>query len=113
MEVRSMTTVLPVETIADAVRSWGSLLGVAPAFVDGERWAQFNIGGSKLALAGPGQGIRRAGLMVRVDDLEASRTEIAGAGLDVSAIQTGPHERFFEALTRDGWQVTFYCPSPA
>ena len=35
-----------------AAKVWAALLGVAPTFVDGDRWAQFDVNGKRIALAG-------------------------------------------------------------
>ena len=44
MDIKGITTVFPVANIAAGVAKWREILGADPAFVDGERWAQFNIG---------------------------------------------------------------------
>ena len=36
----------------EAVGQWSTLLGVEPTFVDGDRWAQLDIGDTRLSLAG-------------------------------------------------------------
>ena len=52
MEVQSIATVLPVDDVAAAARAFAALLGAAPTFVDGDRWAQFDVAGRRVALAG-------------------------------------------------------------
>lgn len=110
MDIRSMTTVFPVADIAAGVRQWREILGVDPAFVDGERWAQFNIGANRIALAGPGQGNGKPGVMIKVDDLAVTQARLRDAGLHSGEAQTGPHERFFEVAAGEGCVATFYSP---
>jgi catechol 2,3-dioxygenase-like lactoylglutathione lyase family enzyme len=76
----SITPVLPVPDLAEAVAYWTDLLGIAPTFVDGDRWAQFDLGPSRLALAGTDRMTDAAGVMVKVETLDAVEHE------------RGPHE---------------------
>lgn len=112
MAIATVTTVLPVSDVRAAVDVWRTILGVEPAFVDGERWAQFNAGTTRIALAGGDQAQRAPAIMLKVDDLAAERARMAQSGASVSDIQAGPHELYFEVHATDGWRATFYCAKP-
>ena len=73
MTIESFATVVPVPNLADGVAFWSSLLGVEPTFVDGDRWAQFDMGGRRIALAGTDRFSEVPSLMLRPSDLEATR----------------------------------------
>jgi hypothetical protein len=110
MNVERMATVLPVADLAGAVAAWTSLLGVEPTFVDGDRWAQFDVAGSRIALAGSDRASDEPGLMLKVADLDAARGEAAALGLAVSEPQTGPHEIRATITGPDGVPVVLYAP---
>ena len=113
MDIQGVTPVLPVDDMAQAVQVWSALLGVAPTFVDGDRWAQFDVAGKRIALAGTDRTSDQAGLMIKVADLAEARRAAVGQGLVAGDIQTGPHEIRFVAAAPGGWPVTFYAPKPA
>ena len=52
MSIESFATVIPVPDLHEAVAFWQQLLGTEPTFVDGDRWAQFDVGGRRISLAG-------------------------------------------------------------
>lgn len=108
--VEKLATVLPVEDMQAAVAAWSALLGAPPTFVDGDRWAQFDVAGSRLALAGADRTSDRAGVMVKVVDLEAAHGQLAQAGFAPDAVETGPHERRFAVAMPGGWAATLYQP---
>ncbi|MEE2806483.1 MAG: hypothetical protein VYB10_05230 [Actinomycetota bacterium] len=45
MTATSVSSVIPVTNMTAAVERWEQLLGLPPTFVDGDRWAQFDVGG--------------------------------------------------------------------
>jgi hypothetical protein len=110
MQIQGLTTVLPVDDVAAAAKTWTALLGAEPTFVDGDRWAQFDVAGRRLALAGTDRASDSAGVMIKVDDLEAARANAAAQGLTVGDIHDGPHERRFSVLAPGGWPAIFYAP---
>ncbi|HWA62453.1 MAG TPA: hypothetical protein VG939_13815 [Caulobacteraceae bacterium] len=112
MQIQGLTTVLPVDDVQAAAKTWAALLGAEPTFVDGDRWAQFDVAGRRLALAGTDRMSDAAGVMIKVDDLEAARTAVVGLGLTAGEIRTGPHERRFQVLTPGGWPAVYYAPHP-
>jgi glyoxalase/bleomycin resistance protein/dioxygenase superfamily protein len=110
VSIQSVTSVLPAGDLHEALAIWRAILGVEPAFVDGERWAQFNVGPARIALAAADQADAAPGLMIKTSDLEAQRARLTEAGVPVSEIKAGPHENFFTVQATQGWHATFYCP---
>ena len=45
MTATNVSSVIPVTNMTAAVERWEQLLGLPPTFVDGDRWAQFDVGG--------------------------------------------------------------------
>jgi hypothetical protein len=109
MSIQRIATVVPVDDLPAAVTTWGALLGAPPTFVDGDRWAQFDVAGARLALAGTDRVSDRVGVMLKVDDLAQARAAAADAGLPVSAPQTGTHEVRCVAQTPDGTPIVLYA----
>lgn len=96
MSVEKVTPVVPVNNMAAAVAAWSAALGTEPTFVDGDRWAQFDVGSSRIALAGTDRASDDPGLMIKVDDAAAARRSYASAGADVGELTEGAHEVRFE-----------------
>lgn len=113
MDIQGVTPVLPVEDVQAAARVWERLLGVAPTFVDGDRWAQFDIAGRRIALAGTDRVSDQAGVMIKVGDLAVARAAAVAAGLSVTEPQEGPHEVRCVATAPGGWPVVLYAAKPA
>jgi catechol 2,3-dioxygenase-like lactoylglutathione lyase family enzyme len=111
MSVERMSFVLPVPDLAVAVSFWGGVLGIDPTFVDGDRWAQFDHGNVRLALAGTDQVSALPGAMLKVSDLEETCQRLAKDGYQVSDIATGAHERRAVAAGPGGWPIILYAPS--
>lgn len=111
MAAEKLSTVIPVDALEEAVGWWSGVLGVEPTFVDGDRWAQFDLGGTRLSLAGSDRADDRPGVLVKVDDLDATRTALVAAGHVVGAIEAGPHERRCTVEGGDGVSVTLYAPA--
>lgn len=109
MQIQGLTTVLPVDDLAAAARTWAALLGAEPTFVDGDRWAQFDVAGRRLALAGTDRVSDTAGIMIKVGDLAAAREQAVATGLTVGDVHEGPHELRFSVLTPGGWPAVFYA----
>lgn len=112
MDVQGIATVLPVDDVAEAARLWEALLGVKPTFVDAPRWAQFDVGGRRIALAGTDRTSDKAGLMIKVGDLAAARAAFADAGVPIGEVEEGPHELRCTGAGPGGWPVTLYTPKP-
>lgn len=106
----SLASVFPAAQLADGVAFMKAVLGIEPAFVDGERWAQFDLGGARLALASGAESSGTAQVMVKVADATATAERLARAGYDVAGPVTGPHEVRFSVTGPDGWSVVVYEP---
>jgi hypothetical protein len=112
MDIEGVATVLPVDDVAEAARVWAGVLGVEPTFVDGDRWAQFDVAGRRIALAGTDRVSNLPGVMLKVADLDAARVRAEGQGLTVGPIEDGPHERRCLVEGPGGWPVLLYAPRP-
>ena len=111
MSAEKLSCVVPVDDLPAAVSWWSRTLGIEATFVDGDRWAQFALGGTRLALAGADRSDDRAGILVKVADVEASRAELVSTGIEVSAIERGPHEFRCVLEGPGGVAVTLYSPA--
>ncbi|WP_404478061.1 VOC family protein [Novosphingobium sp. BL-52-GroH] len=105
MTIDRLATVLQVDDLRDAVAAWRQVLGVEPSFVDGDRWAQFDVGTARLALAGCDR-IDAPGVMLKVGDLDAEHARLAEA----APIARGAHERRFRLAMPSGAVAIFYQP---
>ena len=109
MTVLKVASVVPVADMDRAIEVWQMLLGAAPTFRDGGAWAQFESNGARVALAGSDRTSDKAGLMLKVDNLDAIWSATHEAGWQCEAIGIGPHERRFLATTEEGVHITFYA----
>lgn len=105
-----MAAVFPVGEMPAAVGFVSAVLGIEPTFVDGERWAQFDLGGSRLALAAGTESSGSAQVMVKVADIDAVVARLTAAGWDVAGPVAGPHEVRATVTGPDGWTVAVYEP---
>ncbi len=108
MAALSITTVVPVADVATAVAEWSTLLGAEPTFVDGDRWAQFDVGGTRLALAGTDRPGDAVGVMVKVNDMATHVGDLRGAGFEVEDPTQGAHEMRSRITHADGSQTMLY-----
>lgn len=108
--IEKLSIVLPVPDLSAAVAVWRELLGVDPTFVDGDRWAQFDHAGGRLALAGTDRPADEPGVMVKVADLDAACERLRRAGCTVGEPSTGAHERRVAATGPGGWPIIVYSP---
>jgi hypothetical protein len=113
MDILGMATVLPVDDVASAAAVWAAILGAAPTFVDGDRWAQFDFGGRRLALAGTDRVSNLPGLMIKVSDLKDARDRAEAQGLTVGPIEEGPHEWRCLVEAPGGWPLVLYSARQA
>ena len=92
------------DDVAAAAEYYGAVFGFATKFVDGDRYAALDAGGTTLALAGPAEDITegRAAAAVKVVDLAATLQDVVAAGGTViREPEQGPHE--VRAVVRDPW----------
>ena len=93
MAIKRVSTVVGAVNLAGSVAFWKTVLGTDPTFVDGERWAQFDIGPVRLSLGAGSENPGGAAVMVSVDDLDGFCADLRSAGIDPGPETTGPHER--------------------
>lgn len=110
MEIQNLATVIPVDDMKSAVESWTQILGVVPTFVDGVAWAQFDVGGRRIALAGSDRFADTAGLMLKVTDVKAARADLLAKGFQVKDIKEGAHELKCVARGPEGFPLVVYSP---
>ena len=106
MKIENISSMLPVPDLASAAQIWSALLGVEATFVDGQRWAQFDVGGRRLALAGTDREGDAAGVMIKVDDLAEAVRRVAALGLVAGEIRQSAHESRFTVAGPGGWPST-------
>jgi hypothetical protein len=108
-----VAAVVPVDDLPRAVTAWSALLGSEPTFVDGDRWAQFDVaGGGRIALAGTDRFSDRPGAMVKVADVTAARDAAVASGWIAGDPETGPHEVRCVLHADDGTPVVIYSSLP-
>lgn len=108
-----ISPIFPTDDLEQAVDFLAVVLGRAPTFVDGSRWAQFDVGGSRVMLAGTDREGDAPSLSVKVNDLDAAAARLREAGFDVGEPAVGPDER--RAVIHPdgtfGWTVVLYEPA--
>ncbi len=112
VSIEGITPVLPVDDLAGAVAIWSAMLGVNPTFVDGAKWAQFDVGGRRIALAGTDRTADLPAVMIKVGDLAAARDAALAQGLATGPLQEGAHEIRCAVTGPGGWPIVFYAPKP-
>lgn len=102
-----------VSDMDKAAEFYGETLGLSLKFRDGDKWTQYDAGGSAIALAdvseaqvAPGEG---ATVVLEVEDLAASREELLAKGLTVTNIvDMGGHGQYFTVRDPDGNVVQLF-----
>lgn len=110
-EVISLTPVVATANLHEAIRVWSELLGAQPTFVDGTRWAQFDLGHGRLALAGNDRVTQAPAVMLKVADVEQARARAIALSLPAAPLQHGPHEVRCLVQNINGWDLIFYAPT--
>lgn len=108
--IERISFVGPVDDLATSVRRWSALFGAEPTFVDGDRWAQFDLGAVRVSLAGTDRTGEVAQLMLKVADLEAAREAAVAQGLEVGELDRGPHEERCQVREPGGLAAVLYAP---
>lgn len=108
MSALTISAVVPVDDMDAAVGYWTRVLGAAPTFVDGDRWAQFDVNGTRLSLAGDDRTSDLPGVMVKVDDIDGLVASLREAGIDVDGPVTGAHETRATLRQPNGSVTTLY-----
>lgn len=110
MSAQGLSAAFPVGDMTAAVAFMKAVLGIDPTFVDGDRWAQFDLNGNRIALAGTDREGEGASVMVKVPDLEAALGPLREAGFEVAPSVEGPHETRARVTGPDGWSAVLYQP---
>jgi hypothetical protein len=94
------------------VSLWEELLGVAPTFVDGDRWAQFDTPSGRVCLAGSDRSSDNISALLKVGDgrLEEARSAFAQRGFAVESVEDGAHERRCTVHYGPGSALVLYEP---
>ncbi|MEV0293616.1 hypothetical protein [Nocardia sp. NPDC050710] len=112
MSVERIGTILPADNVPAAVDFLTAVLRTPATFVDGDRWAQFDIGPVRVSVAGTDREGEAAALSVKVTDLDATLNRLRETGCAVADPVIGPHERRVSVrLDRQSpWTVVLYEP---
>lgn len=109
---RVSQVVHPVADVALAVAFYGAAFGLAEKFIDGDRYAALDGGGTTWALAAPEEDVAGAvAAAMKVADVEVTLRRVVEAGGEViRPAERGPHE--VRAVVRDPWgnAVIVYAP---
>ncbi|ALG15162.1 VOC family protein [Kibdelosporangium phytohabitans] len=103
----------PVADVDAAVRFYSAAFGLAPKFVDGDRYAALDAGGTTLALAGPEEDVTGGvpAASFKVTDVAAALAAVVDSGgTAVREPERGPHE--VRAVARDPWGNTVVIYGP-
>lgn len=112
MSAQGLSAAFPVADMTAAVAFMSAVLGTEPTFVDGDRWAQYDVNGNRIALSGTDREGEGASVMVKVADLEAALAPLRAAGFKVAEPVQGPHEVRAQVVGPDGWAAVLYQPAP-
>jgi predicted enzyme related to lactoylglutathione lyase len=103
----------PVADVDAAVTFYAKAFGLGTKFVDGDRYAALDAGGTTLALAGPAEDVTGGvpAASFKVPDVAAALAEItAGGGSVLREPEHGPHE--VRAVAEDPWGNTMIVYGP-
>ncbi|TQM33588.1 bleomycin resistance protein [Nocardia bhagyanarayanae] len=112
MSIERIGTILPTDDLPATVALLSALFGGPPTFVDGDRWAQFDVGPARVMVAGKDREGDAAALSIKVADLDAAIAALRGVGVALADPVTGPHERraALDATPGTPWSVVLYEP---
>jgi predicted enzyme related to lactoylglutathione lyase len=103
VSARIAQVIYPVGDVGAAVGFYTAAFGFIEKFVDGQRYAALDGGGTTFALAAPEEDVAgSAAAAVKVEDVRACLGRIVDAGGEVlRPAEEGPHE--IRAVVRDPW----------
>ncbi len=113
MTVQRIGPAFPSENLTATVELLTTLVG-APTVVDSDRWAQFDVGGVRVMLAGTDRDDETPFLAVKVDDLDATLNDLRHKGFKAEDPTVGPHERrcTVHPVGEKSWHISIYEPIP-
>lgn len=111
--------VVAAETAASRA-FYEDLIGLEPAFADGERWVQYRVGGTSFAIGAPGEHALGAAAVgggavpvFEVEGLDAQLLKLEAAGADVLSLRDmGPHGRVLSLRDPAGNVVQLFERAP-
>lgn len=113
MDAEQVEPTYPSDDMTGIVGFLAELTAHVPTLIDGERWARFDVNGSRVMFAGPDTGGDAPTLAVKVNDLDATATRLREAGFEVGEPAAHQHER--RAVIHPGaaftWSVVLYEPA--
>ncbi len=111
MTVQRAGAAFPSENLSATVELLSALVGV-PTVHDGDRWAQFDIGGTRVMLAGTDRDEQTPFLAIKVDNLDETLDMLRTKGFAVADPHTGPHERraVIRPAGETSWHIAVYEP---
>ncbi|WP_227980554.1 VOC family protein [Nocardia spumae] len=111
MTVLRVGPAYPADNLSAAVALLTALVG-EPTVADGDRWAQFDVGGVRIMLAGTDRADETPFLAVKVDDLDATLNDLRHKGFEVADPALGPHERrsVVRPAGESSWHIAVYEP---
>jgi hypothetical protein len=104
-----LSVVVPADRLDESVEFWSYIIGT-PTFVDGKRWAQYDVGGTRLALGAGGERPEVTTVLVKVSNLDAAIAQLAERGIELDGIEEGEHERRVATQGPSGEVVVLYQP---
>jgi predicted enzyme related to lactoylglutathione lyase len=109
-------TMYPVTDLQRSVAFYRDVLGLTQAGLNGERWVEFDIGGSTFGL-GDFEQVGTPGsaqsLAIEVADMDAVRKQLAGSGVETSEPYETPVCYISVLRDPDGNQVWLHQAKPA
>lgn len=108
MPAEKISTLLRTDDIRTSVAFWKDILGVEPTFVDGDRWAQFDVGSTRLSLGSPAEAPTSA-VSVKMLDLTPALARLAAAGIAFETVE-GTHETQVRLVDDDENAIVLYQP---
>ncbi|NKY84528.1 glyoxalase/bleomycin resistance/dioxygenase family protein [Nocardia veterana] len=111
MTVHHVGAAYPVDNLTAAVDLLAALVG-EPTVADGDRWARFDIGGTRIMLAGTDRDADTPFLTIKVDDLDDTLRTLRSRGHEIADPHTGPHERRITIRLpgETAWHIAVYEP---
>ena len=115
MAVKKLSSAYYVVADMDkAVAFYEGVLGLKIKFRDKNRWTQFDVNGTAVALADPSEGAVPPGggatVVLEVDDLAATRAALEKAGAKIqSSRDMGAHGKFFTVRDPAGNLVQIFA----
>ncbi|MHB8465374.1 MAG: VOC family protein [Acidimicrobiales bacterium] len=104
-----VSVVVPADRFEQSVLFWSRILGT-PTLVDGQRWAQFDVGGTRLALGADTERPRVTTVLVKVSNLDVAIAQLHDHGIELAGTEEGEHERRVAAQGPAGEAVVLYQP---